>query len=197
MGESGASSGGVAHRGCFLELDLDAAAGGVFDGLLRLVVEVVAPQAAAGRPHGGGVGHTGAGARATHPFGRRTWPRSTRRRMEGGIDCMWMGGCGDVWTCVCERGSVLEGPRKQVLGKGTREGMCSLFDAGGNVQGKEMLGKGQRKEHARLLTRVGMCAGKKCSQMCQRALTQKRTLWGRRRTPARSRRFPSAPRTAW
>ena len=39
-----------------------------------------------------------------------------------------------------------------------------------------MLGKGQRKEHARLLTRVGMCAGKKCSQMCQRALTQKRTL---------------------
>ena len=41
-----------------------------------------------------------------------------------------------------------------------------------------MFGKRQRKEHARLLTRVGMCAGKKCSQMCQRALTQKQTLGG-------------------
>ena len=34
-------------------------------------------------------------------------------------------------TCVCERGSVLEGPRKEVLGKGTREGMRSLSEAGG------------------------------------------------------------------
>ena len=101
MGESGASGGGVAHRGRFLELDLDAAAGGGFDGLLRLVCEVVAPQAAAGRPHGGGVGHTGAGARATHPFDRRTWPRSTRRTMEGGIDCVWsgrVGTCGRVFA---------------------------------------------------------------------------------------------------
>ena len=73
MGESGASSGGVAHRGRFLEFDLDAAAGGVFDGLLGLVGEAVVLQAATGRPHGGGVGHTGAGARATHPFDRRTW----------------------------------------------------------------------------------------------------------------------------
>ena len=87
MGESGASGGGVAHRGRFLELDLDAAAGGVVDGLLGLVVETVVLQAAAGRPHGGGVGHTGAGARATHPSDRRTWPRSTRRTMEGGIMC--------------------------------------------------------------------------------------------------------------
>ena len=63
-----------------------------------------------------------------------------------------------------------------MLGKGTKEGTCSLSDAGGNVQGKEMLGKGQRKEHARLVTRVEMCAGKKCSQMCQRALTQKQML---------------------
>ena len=60
-GQSGASGGGVAHRGRFLELDLDAAAGGVFDGLLGVVVEVVEPQAAAGRPHGSGVDHTGAG----------------------------------------------------------------------------------------------------------------------------------------
>ena len=59
MGESGASGGGVAHRGRFLEGDVDAAAGGVFDGLLGLVVEAVALQAAAGRPHGGGGGSHG------------------------------------------------------------------------------------------------------------------------------------------
>ena len=48
------------------------------------------------------------------------------------------------------------------------------------MQGKGMLGKGgQRKEHARLVTRVEMCAGKKCLQMCQRALTQKRTVRSR------------------
>ena len=49
--------GGVAHRGRLLELDLDAAAGGVFDGLLGPAVEVVVLQAAArGVPHGGEVG---------------------------------------------------------------------------------------------------------------------------------------------
>ena len=104
-------------------------------------------------------------ARPTHlTGGRGLGPRGARWRaasIVGGL-----GGCGDVWTCVCERGSVLEGPRKEVLGKGTKEGTCSLSDAGGNVQGKDMLGKGgQRKEHARLVTRVEMCAGKKCSQM--------------------------------
>ena len=81
-GESGAAGGGVAHRGRLLKLDLDATAGGVFDGLLGLVVEVVALQAATGRPQGSDVG---AGARATHPSDRRTWPRSTRRTMEGSI----------------------------------------------------------------------------------------------------------------
>ena len=38
-GESDES--GEAHRGRLLELDLDSAAGGVFDGLFGLVVEVV------------------------------------------------------------------------------------------------------------------------------------------------------------
>ena len=57
-----ASGGGVAHRGRFLEGDVDAAAGGALDGLLGLVGEAVGPQAAAGTPHGGGVGHTGAGS---------------------------------------------------------------------------------------------------------------------------------------
>ena len=42
-GQSGASGGGVAHRGRLLELDLDAAAGGAFDGLLGLVAEAVGP----------------------------------------------------------------------------------------------------------------------------------------------------------
>ncbi len=123
-GASGASGGGVAHRGRFLELDLDAAAGGVFDGLLGLVVEAVVLQAAAGRPHGGGVGHTGAGARATHPFERRTWPRSTRRTMEGGIDCGWTG---RVWgrVDVCLRAG---------LGSGrTKEGGARERDQGRNV----------------------------------------------------------------
>ena len=91
----------------------------------------------------------------------------------------WAGG--DACVRVFASGTrFLEGPGKEMLGKGTKEGTCSLSDAGGNVQGEEMLGKGgQRKEHARLVTRVEMCAGKKCSQMCQRALTQKQTLWGR------------------
>eukprot|EP00964_Phaeocystis_antarctica_P009106 scaffold4936_cov73-Phaeocystis_antarctica.AAC.1 len=60
---------GVAHRGRLLKLDLDATAGGVFDGLLGLVVELVELQAATGRPRGSDVG---AGARATRPpKGRR------------------------------------------------------------------------------------------------------------------------------
>ena len=116
--------GGVADRGRFLEGNVDAAAGSVFDGLLGLVVEAVGLQAAAGRPHGGGVGHTGAGARATHPFDRRTWPRSTRRTMEGGIDCGWTG---RVWgrVDVCLRAG---------LGSGrTKEGGARERDQGRNV----------------------------------------------------------------
>ena len=78
-----AGRGGVAHRGRLLKLDLDATAGGVFDGLLGgpspyfpkepsllgLVVELVELQAATGRPQ---VSDVGAGARATRPpKGRR------------------------------------------------------------------------------------------------------------------------------
>ena len=80
--EPGAAGGGVAHRGRLLNLDLDAPAGGFFDGLLGLGVEVIVLQTATGRPKESGVG---AGARATHPSDRRTWPRSTRRTMEGSI----------------------------------------------------------------------------------------------------------------
>ena len=87
--------GGEAHRGRLLEGDADAAARGVFDGLFGLVVEAVAPQAVTGRLQGG---EMGAGARATHPSDIRTWPRSTRRTMGGGI--AWSGN-GEVCACVC------------------------------------------------------------------------------------------------
>ena len=65
----GTPGGGVAHRGRLLEGDADAAASGVFDGLLGLVVEVVVPQAVAERSQGA---EMGAGARATQPSDRRT-----------------------------------------------------------------------------------------------------------------------------
>merc|ERR1740130_182299 len=44
----GTPGGGVAHRGRLLELDFDAAARGVLDGLLGLVVELVVPQVEVG-----------------------------------------------------------------------------------------------------------------------------------------------------
>ena len=70
-GESGVGTpgNGVAHRGRLLEGDADAAARGVFDGLLGLVVEVVVLQAVTERSQGA---EMGAGARATQPSDRRT-----------------------------------------------------------------------------------------------------------------------------
>ena len=55
-GESGAPGGGVTYRDLLLKLDLDATAGGNFDGLLGLVAEAVVLQAATGRPQGSDVG---------------------------------------------------------------------------------------------------------------------------------------------
>jgi hypothetical protein len=49
----GTPGGGVAHRGRLLEGDVDAAASGVFDGLLGRFVEVVVLQAVTERSHGG------------------------------------------------------------------------------------------------------------------------------------------------
>ena len=77
------------HRGRLLEGDADAAARRVFDGLFGLVVQVVVLQTVAGRSQGA---EMGAGARATHPSDRRTWPRSMRRTMEGGIAWVWKWG---------------------------------------------------------------------------------------------------------
>ena len=71
VGESGVGTrgGGVSHRGRLLEFDIDTASRGVFDGLLGLLIHVVALQAVAGRSQGG---EMGAGARATQPSDRRT-----------------------------------------------------------------------------------------------------------------------------
>ena len=102
VGESGDSGvgtpgGGVAHRGCLLDGDADAAARGIRDGPFGLAVEVVVLQAVTGKSQGA---EMGAGAHATHPSDRSTWPRSTRRTMEGGIAWMWEWRRG---VCVCER----------------------------------------------------------------------------------------------
>ena len=101
MGESGASGRGVAHRGRFLEFDVDAAAGGAFDGLLGLVVEVVAQQAAVGRPHGVGWATREQGpARPTRlAGGRGLGPRGAGWRAAS-IACGWaaVGTCGRVFA---------------------------------------------------------------------------------------------------
>ena len=115
VGESGVGTrgGGVAHRGRLLESDIDTASRGVFDGPLGLVVEAIVPQAVAGRSQGG---EMGAGARATHPSDRRTWPRSTRRTMEGGIAWMWRNVEGSACACAfaSDCGKVLRAKARNV-----------------------------------------------------------------------------------
>ena len=123
MGESGESGelvvgtpgSGVARRGRLLEGDADAAAGGVFDGLLGLLVEVVVLQAVTGKSQGG---EMGAGARATHPSDRRTCPRSMRRTMEGSI--AWMGKGKWRVRLRASAGSSVD-QRRNVFGKGRRK----------------------------------------------------------------------------
>ena len=99
-----------------MEGDIDAAARGVSDRPFGLVVEVAVLQAVAGRSQGS---EMGAGARATHPSDRRTWPRSTRRTMEGGIAWMWRNGEGSACACVCVR---LRASAERFLR--AKEGMC-------------------------------------------------------------------------
>ena len=142
----GAPGGGAAHRGRLLEGDADAAARGVFDGLPGHAVEQVAPQAATERPEGSKMG---AGARATHPSDRRTWHRSTRRTMEGGI--VWtacgsgMGGCGGSCVCLRARSTSVKDQGRKCLGRdqgrkcsGKDQGRnCSRKDKGRNCSGKD------------------------------------------------------------
>ena len=132
VGESGVGTrgGGVAHRGRFLELYTDTASRGVFDGPLGLVVEVIVLQAVAGRSQGG---EMGAGARATHPSDRRTWPRSTRRTMEGGIAWMWRNG-GRECVCVCAFASECGRVLRAKQGTCVRKGTCSLSDTEGKAK---------------------------------------------------------------
>ena len=136
VGESGVGTrgGGVAHRGRLLESDIDTASRGVFDGPFGLVVEAIVLQAVAGRSQGG---EMGAGARATHPSDRRTWPRSTRRRWRAALRGCGEMGEGSACACVRLRASAERfcGPSKErVFGKErvrflTRKGMqrCSLL----------------------------------------------------------------------
>ena len=109
MAESSAPGGGAAHRGRLLELDLDAAAGGVFDGLLGLVVEAVLPQAATGRSQGI---EMGAGARAIHQSDIMC-DRADGR--EGG-PCVYVCLRAELGSGRTEEGNAREG---------TKEGMCS------------------------------------------------------------------------
>jgi hypothetical protein len=55
-----------------------------------------------------------------HPYGRRKWPQSTRRTIEGSI--AWM----RMWKRCRKQGGR--------LGKGARKEVCSLTDASRNVQ---------------------------------------------------------------
>ena len=121
----------MAHRGRLLELDIDTASRGVFDGPFGLVVEVIVLQAVAGRSQGG---EMGAGARATHPSDRRTWPRSTRRTMEGGIAWMWRTGEGSACVCVRLRASAERFLRAKARNACVRKGTCSLSDTEGNAK---------------------------------------------------------------
>ena len=118
------------HRGRLLEGDADAAARRVFDGLFGLVVQVVVLQTVAGRSQGA---EMGAGARATHPSDRRTWPRSTRRTMEGGIAWMWRNG-GRECVCVCAFASECGKVLRAKQGTCVRKGTCSLSDTEGNAK---------------------------------------------------------------
>ena len=133
VGESGVGTrgGGVAHRGRLLEFDIDTASRGVFDGLFGLLVQVVGPQPVAGRSQGG---EMGAGARATHPSDRRTWPRSTRRTMKGGIAWMWRTGEGSACVCVRLRASAERFLRAKARNACVRKGTCSLSDTEGKAK---------------------------------------------------------------
>ena len=99
------AGGGVAHRGRLLKMDLDATAGGVFDGLLGLVAEAVALQAATVRPQGSDVG----AARLTYPrpTGGRDLGSHEAHDVEGSIrvNANGEGAC----ACVCRK---YFGPRK-------------------------------------------------------------------------------------
>ena len=85
-------------RGCVLEDYSDAAAPrGFFDGLFGLVAKgfgalTVAEASALQAATRGGRKGARVGIRVIHPPNRRTWPRSTRRTIEGSITWMMNAG---------------------------------------------------------------------------------------------------------
>ena len=119
-----------AHCGRLLEGDADAAARRVFDGLFGLVVQVVVLQTVAGRSQGA---EMGAGARATHPSDRRTWPRSMRRTMEGGIAWVWK--WGGERACAFASVGKLRGQSKECVPERERVRLLTRR-VGGGMQGK-------------------------------------------------------------
>ena len=118
----GTRGGGVSHRGRFLELDIDTASRGVFDGPFGQIVEVVLPQAVAGRSQGG---WDGRGSTRDPPV-RQEDVAAVHAAHEGGqhrvdVEKLEKGAC--VRASVSEwKGSAGQG--RNVFGKGT----CSLSD---------------------------------------------------------------------
>ena len=104
-----------AVRGCVLDGNADAAAGGVFYDLFGLVVEAVALQAAMGRSQGGEVGIYGS---TPDPPARQE--DAAHDRGQHRVDANAKG--------------VQEVGRKE---KGPRHEMCSRVDASKNMYGRE------------------------------------------------------------
>ena len=111
VGESGVGTrgSGVSHRGRLLELDIDTASRGVFDGPFGLAIELVGPQAVARRSQGG---ELGTGARATQPSDKRMWPHAVH---DGGRHCVDV----EKWGRVCVR---LRASAERFLR--AKQGMC-------------------------------------------------------------------------
>jgi hypothetical protein len=126
----GTSGGGVAHRGRLLEGDADAAASGVFDGLLGLVVEAVVLQAVTRHSRRGvrwAREHAPPACRVRQKDVAAVRPRGARWRAASR-------GCGMEKGCVC----VCERRVQEVLQ--AKQGMCSEKVL------KECVRKGTRKE---------------------------------------------------
>ena len=153
MGESGVGTrgGGVAHRGRLLELDIDTASRGVFEGLFGLVVEAIVPQAVVGRSQGDEMGAR-EHARPTRPTVRQEDVAAVHAAGDGGWHCVDVEKWGRERVCVCVCAFASE---------------CEKVSAG---QARHVCSE---RERVRFLTRKGT---QKCSLLCQWALTRKRTL---------------------
>ena len=96
----GTRGGGVAHRGRLLELDIDTASRGVFEGLFGLVVEAIVPQAVVGRSQGDEMGAR-EHARPTRPTVRQEDVAAVHAAGDGGWHCVDVEKWGRECVCVC------------------------------------------------------------------------------------------------